>query len=85
MESLHLDVALTQDLTAFVHAQAMAGGYGSPSEYVQTLIREALHRKSREELAAKLLEGVRSGDPIEVNDAFWQIRREKLPATARIR
>jgi hypothetical protein len=45
---------------------------------VRDLIRAAQKESRQEELEELLLEGLNSGQPISVDDAFWKDRREKL-------
>lgn len=47
----------------------------SASDYVRALIREDQKRKAEEKLEALLLKGLDSGEPIEVNTAWWKKRK----------
>ena len=55
-----------------------AGGYENASEYVRHLIREDLKRSAQEKLEAELLEGEASGEPITVDDQYWERLRAEL-------
>jgi antitoxin ParD1/3/4 len=46
-------------------------GYGNVSEYFRTLLREAQEKERDARLEVLLLEGLASGDPIPVNEEFW--------------
>jgi antitoxin ParD1/3/4 len=50
-----LSILLPENLKSFVEDQASSGGYGTASEYILSLIREAQERKTRESLEPKLL------------------------------
>jgi antitoxin ParD1/3/4 len=76
METIH--VSLPDPLKAFVETQVAEGGYSSASEYVRDLIRADQKRKAEEKLEALLLEGLNSGEPIEVTEAFWNEKRRQL-------
>jgi len=67
-----LNVSLPGSLRAFVEEQARIGGYGTVSEYVRHLLREAQKRSVEEQLEKLLLTGIESGAPVEADDAFWE-------------
>ena len=66
-----MNLSLPEPLQEFVEEQARIGGYGTASEYVQSLIREAQLRAARQELDAKLLDGFLLGYCLD----FHQWRR----------
>jgi len=57
----------------------------TPNEYLRALIRKDQERRVAEKIEALLLEGIASGDPIEVNEAFWNKRRSVLLVSQRKR
>jgi antitoxin ParD1/3/4 len=73
-----INVSLPDSLKAFVETQVAEGGYSSASEYIRDLIRADQKRKAEEKLEALLLEGLNSGEPIEVTEAFWNEKRRQL-------
>ena len=66
-----LQLSLPESMRAFVEEQVAKGGHGSADEYVRTLIREVQIRQEKEKLEAMLLEGLNSGEPIEVTEEYW--------------
>ncbi len=72
-----LQLSLPESMRAFVEEQAAKGGHGSADEYLRTLIREAQQREAKQRLEAMLLEGL-EGEPIEVDDEFWDRFRARL-------
>ncbi|WP_206352367.1 ribbon-helix-helix domain-containing protein [Tautonia rosea] len=54
------------------------GGYSSASEYVRDLIRADQKRQSEERIDALLIEGLDSGELIEVTPEYWEAKRQKL-------
>jgi antitoxin ParD1/3/4 len=62
----------------FVDHQVASGRYSSVSEYVRELIREDEKRRAEDKLEALLLEGLNSGDPIEVTPEYWERKRQQL-------
>jgi len=65
-------ISLPQALRKFVHRQVKTKGYGNVSEYFRGLLREAESREAEERLEALLLEGLESGDDIELDRKFWK-------------
>jgi len=59
-------------MRTFIHDQTKRGGYGTASEFLRTLIRDAQKRQAEDRLEAMLLEGLDSA-----NDPGTRIR--KLP------
>jgi antitoxin ParD1/3/4 len=73
-----LNVSLPRTQREFVEAAAARSGCTTTSEYVRRLIHDAQQREVQEELERKVLEGLRSGEPIEVTPKFWEERRRRL-------
>jgi antitoxin ParD1/3/4 len=73
-----LNISLPEPLKAFVEAQVAEGRYSSASDYIHELIRADQKRKAEERLEALLLEGLSSGEPVEVTEAFWNAKRHQL-------
>lgn len=74
-----LNISLSEELQAFIQEQAIARGFNSASEYVYDLIlreQERVAQQGRIELL--LLEGLESGDPIEVTEGWWQEKQTQL-------
>ena len=53
-----LNIGMPEAMKSFVDHEAARRGYGSPAKYLQALIREEARRRGKEELEAKLLEGL---------------------------
>jgi antitoxin ParD1/3/4 len=73
-----MNIALSAEMKEFVRGEVERGGYSSASEYVRALIREEQKRKAQEQLETLLLEGLDSGDPVEVTEEWWQQKRAEL-------
>jgi antitoxin ParD1/3/4 len=74
-----LNMALPDQILAFVEEQATAAGFNTASEYVYQLIlreQERLSQQKRVELM--LLDGLESGEPIEATDDWWGQKRAQL-------
>ena len=73
-----MNISLPDDMKAFIEAQAAAKGFGTVSEYMRALIREAQERAARRgRIDALLFEGLDSGPATPMTEADWEaIRRE---------
>ncbi|WP_425618011.1 type II toxin-antitoxin system ParD family antitoxin [Anatilimnocola sp. NA78] len=66
---------LTDELQQFVARETQAGQFNNPAGYIAALIERAKDSQAR--LTALLVEGLESGDPINLDAAEWgRIRRE---------
>lgn len=73
-----LNISLPDSMRAFIDEQIAQGGYSTASEYIRDLIRQAQKQAAQEKLDSMLLEGLASGEPIEVTDQWWQEKQERL-------
>ena len=73
-----INISMSDDMNEFIEAQLAREGYASASEYLRALIRDAQKRQAKQELEAKLLEGLQ-GPAVEMTREDWaSIRREAL-------
>lgn len=73
-----LNISLPQSLKDFVEDQVLSHGFSTPSEYVRALIRDEQKRRAAQRLETLLLEGLESGEPIEISPEFWERKRVEL-------
>src|ERR1051326_1479757 len=73
-----LNISLPEGLREFVEEKVKNGGYSTASEYIRELIREDQKRAADAKLEALLIEGLDSGDPVEVTPEFWKELRVEL-------
>jgi antitoxin ParD1/3/4 len=73
-----LNISLPQSLKDYIEDQVQTGGYSTPSEYVRELLRQDQDRRAGDKLEALLLEGLHSGDPIEITPEYWETKRKQL-------
>jgi antitoxin ParD1/3/4 len=76
MPTLH--ISLPESMQRFVEEQAKNRGYRTASEYLQTLIKEAQLQQAREELDAKLLEGLDSGPATPMTAGDWDELKRRV-------
>jgi antitoxin ParD1/3/4 len=78
-----LNISLPRTLREYIESQVRQGEFSTPSEYLRSLIREDQKRKAVGRIEALLLEGLASGEPIEVNRTFWDKKRSALKSRRR--
>lgn len=75
-----MNVSLPRAQREFVEAAARESGCTTTSEFVRRLIHEAQRRMAQEELERRLLEGLESGQAIEVTPEYLESKRARLRA-----
>ena len=73
-----LNISLPSSLKEFVATQVQECGFSTPSEYIRNLVRDDQKRRAEEKLEALLLEGLHSGEPIEITPEYWEKKRTQL-------
>ena len=73
-----LNISLPDPMKAWVEDKVAQGGYGTASELLRELIREAQKRDAQHRLETLLLEGLDSGSPIEITDEYWEKLRTRV-------
>ena len=73
-----LNISLPESMRAFIEEQVHKGGYSTASEYIRHLIRQEQERADHRRLEELLLEGLDSGESIQVTDEWWEQKRVQL-------
>ncbi len=73
-----LNISLPESMRRWIDEQIAKGGYGTASEFVRQLIREAQKREAEARLEALLLEGLESGPPTEMTQADWAALKDRV-------
>lgn len=73
-----MNLSLPESLKNFVDEQIAKGGYGTASEYIRQLLREEQKRQLRQEIDAKLVAALESGEPVNVTPEYWDTKRREL-------
>lgn len=73
-----LNISLPESLREYVDAKVAQGAYETPSDYIRQLIHEDQSRADRQRIDALLIEGLESGEPIEINDQWWEKKEAEL-------
>jgi antitoxin ParD1/3/4 len=71
-----LNISLPDQVQAFLEEQANATGVGSLDEYIYQLVLQEQERiAQQQQVETLLIEGLDSGDPIEVTEDWWEEKR----------
>jgi antitoxin ParD1/3/4 len=73
-----VNISVPDSMKVFIDEQVAKGGYSTTSEYIRQLLRQEAERVAQARLETLLLEGLDSGETIEVNDDWWQQKRLQL-------
>ncbi|MCI0681527.1 MAG: hypothetical protein L0Y71_05445 [Gemmataceae bacterium] len=73
MNTLSIEVSDSQK--AFLEAQAAKEGLGSPSDYVQELIRAAERQKAWLLLEVEMQRSLDSGEAVPITESSWAEKR----------
>lgn len=71
-----LNISLPESIKAFIEQQVAKGNYGTVNDYILHLIRQEQAKIARVE--SLLLEGLDSGESIEVTDKWWEAKKTYL-------
>lgn len=76
-----LNISLPEPMRVWIDEQVAKGNYGTASEFVRDLVRDAQKRQAQDDLESLLLEGLDSGPGTEMTSEDW----ERLKKRARER
>ncbi len=73
-----MNISLPESLKDYVKQRVVQRHYSNPSDYIRALIREDKIHAAEEELERLLLQGLESGEPVQLDDKFWKKKRARL-------
>jgi antitoxin ParD1/3/4 len=73
---ISLNISLPESIEYFIEQQVINGNYETANAYIVDLICQEKERVSRVE--ALLIEGLDSGEAIEVTEEWWEEKRQFL-------
>ncbi len=73
-----LNISLPESMREFIDRQIESGGYSTASEYIRHLIRQDQEKAEKKQIEKLLLEGLNSGEPVEITDDWWLQKRTEL-------
>jgi antitoxin ParD1/3/4 len=77
-----MNISLPDPMKEFIETQTSKEGFGSVSEYLRSIIREVQKRQAKQELEAKLLEGLQGPSVVMTREDWDSIEREALEGLA---
>jgi antitoxin ParD1/3/4 len=77
-------ITLPDEVQTVVDAEVRERGFANAAEYVTNLVRQDQKRRAKEQLEALVVEGIDSGDPIEMTAQTWRDLRLELHKQAGI-
>jgi antitoxin ParD1/3/4 len=80
-----MNISLPENLKEFVESQVQSGDYSSVSEFMRALVRREQKDRERERLESRILEGLNSGDTVEVTPEMWNQLRRRLQNRGSVR
>lgn len=78
-----VNISLPDQMKEYIEERLREGHFSSTSEYFRDLVREDQKRQAQQRLEAMLLEGLDSGEPIELTDEY--VRQWRAEIMARLR
>ena len=72
----NMSISLPREMKAHIKQWVKEGHFGTPSDYMRSLVREDLRRRDQERLENTLLQGLQSGRGTEIKSKrdwkkFW--------------
>lgn len=74
-----LNISLSEQFESLIEAQIVAGKFQTANDYIAHLILQDHERQTQQkQIEALLIEGLESGESIEVTDDWWEQKRKQL-------
>ena len=70
-----VNISVPDSMRDFINEQVVKGGYNTTSEYIEHLIGQEVAKVTQAQLETLLLEGLDSGEPIEITEEWWEQKR----------
>lgn len=74
----NLNISLSDTMGEFIEQQLQEKGYSSANEYIIHLIRQEQEKEAQNQIENLLLEGLNSGEPIEMTEEWWKNKRKEV-------
>ena len=71
-----MTIEISDSLRDWIEFQTQVGGHKDSADFVEKLLRK--QQQARQRIDDALREGLNSGEPVEVDDAYWAERYRKL-------
>ncbi|MEK7518104.1 MAG: hypothetical protein AAB583_06200 [Patescibacteria group bacterium] len=73
-----MSISLPEGMKKSIQEVAKQDYYGTPSDYIRSVVREDLKRRDQEKLEQMLLKGLHSGKPLEMIPQKYEKLRKSL-------
>ena len=73
-----LNISLPESMREFIDRQIAQCGYSTASEYIRHLIRQDQEKAEKKQIEKLLLEGLNSGESVEITDDWWSQKLTEL-------
>jgi antitoxin ParD1/3/4 len=73
-----VNISVPDSMRDFIDEQVRKCGYSTTSEYIRHLIRQDVERVAQARLEILLLEGLDSGETVEITDDWWEQKCTQL-------
>lgn len=74
----NMSISLPEGMKKSIQEVAKQDYYGTPSDYIRSVVREDLKRRDQEKLEQMLLKGLHSGKPLEMIPQKYEKLRKSL-------
>lgn len=73
-----ISISLPRDMKERISKRVKEDQYGTPSDYIRTLVREDIKKRDQERLEEMLIEGIHSGNGAMVGTKEWKKFRQDV-------
>jgi antitoxin ParD1/3/4 len=72
-----MNISVPESMKEFIEDEVSSGGYGTASEYVRELVRDAKKQKEEERLETLLIEALESGPASPLTKKDWEAIKQR--------
>jgi len=72
-----MNISVPESMKEFIEDEVSSGGYGTASEYVRELVRDAKKQKEEERIEKLLLEALESGPASPMTKKDWEAIKQR--------
>jgi len=72
-----MNISVPESMKEFIEDEVSSGGYGTASEYVRELVRDAKKQKEEERIEKLLLEAIESGPASLMTKKDWEAIKQR--------
>lgn len=77
----NMSISLPRELKEYVKHRTEKAHYGTPSDYMRSLVREDMRREEQERLEQALLKGIHSGRGVAYGTKEWAAFKKGIMAS----